>query len=149
MQAGEIKKVLATGGVATTVSNFARAQGLALDAYGPITWSADNTILFASTSREGTRTRGGGIWRVAAAGGSPELLIPLETGQVATGPQLLPGGSEVLFTVSTGPNWDDADIVVQSLSTNKRHVLMHQALGGRYLTSGHLIYGFHGTLYRA
>ena len=25
---------------------------------------------------------------------------------------------------------------------------MHQALGGRYLTSGHLIYGFHGTLSR-
>ncbi len=144
MQAGELKKVLATGGVATTVSNLAQAQGGALGTYGPITWSADNTILFASAGGEGTR---GGIWRVAAAGGSPELLIPLETGQVVTAPQLLPGGSEVLFTASSGPGWDDADIVVQSLSTGKRHVLVHQALGGRYLASGHLVYGFHGTLY--
>ena len=146
-QADELKKVLAMGGVATTVSNLAQAEGGALDTYGPITWSADNTILFASTGREDTRR--GGIWRVAAAGGSPELLIPLETGQVATAPQLLPGGSDVLFTVSTGPKWDDADIVVQSLSTGKRHVLARQALGGRYLTSGHLVYGFHGTLYGA
>ena len=86
MQAGELKKCWRRVGRDNRI-DLARAQGLALDAYGPITWSADNTILFASTSREGTRTRGGGIWRVAAAGGSPELLIPLETGQVATGPQ--------------------------------------------------------------
>ena len=101
-------------------------------------------MLFATTSLEG---RGGGVWRVPAAGGPPQLVTPLEVGQVATSPQLLPGETEILFTVSTGPSWDDANVVVQSLNTRERRVLIHQGLAGRYIAGGYLIYGFHGTLY--
>jgi eukaryotic-like serine/threonine-protein kinase len=143
-QGDEIKKVPATGGVATRVSALTQAEGYTLYPHGPIAWSADDTMLFASTSLEG---RNGGIWRVPAGGGTPKLAIALGGGQVATAPQLLPGETEILFTVSTGASWDDAAVVVQSLSTTERHVVVQQAFGGRYVAGGYLIYGFHGTLY--
>ena len=143
-QATELRKIPASGGVATTIANLADTQGGAIGPYGPITWNADDTILFAATRAEG---RSSGLWMVPAAGGSPQLIVPLEMGQIATAPQMLPGGTDVLFTVSSGQTWDDADIVVQSPKTRERHVLIHGGLGGRYVASGHLIYGFHGTLY--
>ena len=42
-----------------------------------------------------------GIWQVPGASGTPELLIPVDEGERIHGPQMLPGGEWVLFTVAT------------------------------------------------
>ena len=56
--------------------------------------------------------------RVSANGGTPELVIPANEGEQVHGPQLLPDGDSVLFSVTTATGatrWDEAQIVVQSL----------------------------------
>src|SRR5688572_10555829 len=68
-----------------------------------------------------------GIMRVSANGGTPELVIPAKEGEQIDGPQLLPDDDSVLFSVTTGSGnsrWDEAQIVVQSLSTGTRKMLL-------------------------
>ena len=52
-------------------------------------WSRDGNILYAKPD---------GIWSVSAERGQPHLLIPVEQGSVH-GPQMLPDGRSVLFTL--------------------------------------------------
>jgi hypothetical protein len=63
-------------------------------------------------------------------------------------PQLLPGNQAVLFTVTHTPlpKWDDTDIVVQSLTTSERKVVVQHGADGRYVASGHLVYMQRGVL---
>ena len=102
-------------------------------------WGADDTIVFGQS--------GAGIMRVSADGGTPEVLIPLEgTEEVGHGPQVLPGDKAVLFTLGDGGNWDDAQIVVHSLETGERKVLIEGGRDARYVPTGHLVYVLDGTL---
>ena len=39
---------------------------------------------------------------VAANGGTPDVIVRVKDGEEADGPQLLPGGQHVLFTLATG-----------------------------------------------
>jgi hypothetical protein len=39
--------------------------------------------------------------RVSPEGGTPDVLVRVRDGEMALGPQLLPGGRHVLFTVAT------------------------------------------------
>ena len=80
-----------------------------------ISWALDDTILFGQSD---------GILRVSANGGTPELIIPATEGEQMDGPQLLPDGESVLFSVTTATGttrWDQAQIVVQSLATGERN----------------------------
>ena len=61
-------------------------------------------------------------------GGKPENVVKVDAGQIAHGPQLLPGGRAILFTLARGGDWDAAQIVVQSLDTGTRRVVA----GGRH-----------------
>ena len=102
-------------------------------------WGVDDTIVFVK--------RGAGIMRVPADGGTPEVLVPLEeTDEVGHGPQVLPGEKAVLFTLGDGRNWDDAQIVVHSLETGERKVLIEGGRDARYVPTGHLVYVLDGTL---
>jgi hypothetical protein len=60
------------------------------------------------------------------------------------GPQLLPDGDSVLFSVTMANagnrRWDLAEIVVQSLSTGERKVLLSGGSAARYVPTGHLVY---------
>jgi Tol biopolymer transport system component len=60
----------------------------------------------------------------------------------------LPGGKEVLFTI-LGTTKADAQIVVQSLKTGQRRVLIHGAGTARYVPIGYLVYSQDGTLMAA
>jgi serine/threonine-protein kinase len=96
-------------------------------------WSDDDWIYFGR--------RDEGVWRVSGEGGAPEQLIALREGERARRPQPLPGGEWMLYTLLPPParTWDEAQIVVQSLSTGAREVLMD----GReavFVPSGHLVY---------
>jgi len=63
---------------------------------------------------------------------------------------MLPGSRAVIYTVSKGAQrWDDTQIVVQSLATGQRTVLVEGGADGRYVASGHLIYVRLGTLMAA
>ena len=60
------------------------------------TWGIDwqgNEILFGQGPK--------GIMRVSADGGTPAAVVPAKAGEVVHGPQLLPGGQEILFTLAT------------------------------------------------
>lgn len=102
-------------------------------------WGADDTIVFGQ-GREG-------ILRVSSAGGTPEGLVAMSAEEsYAHGPQVLPDGKSLLFTLGDGTNWDDAQIVVQSLTTGERRVLIEGGTDTRYVSTGHLVYALRGTL---
>ena len=104
-----------------------------------VTWESDGTILYGQED---------GIWRVPDAGGTPELLIPTEEGERVHGPQMLPGGEWVLFTFRPAGTlaWNEAQIVVESLTTRERETLITGARDARYLATGHLVYGLNGVI---
>ena len=127
---GELKKVAIRGGAPVTLCDAENPLGAR--------WGADDTIVFGQ--REG-------ILRVSADGGTPDVLVPLDkAGEESHGPQVLPGEKAVLFTVGVGSNWDDAQIVVHSLETGVRKVLIEGGRDARYLPTGHLVYVLDGTL---
>ena len=128
---GQLKKVAIRGGAPVSLCEAKNPWGAR--------WGADDTIVFGQ--------RGAGIMQVSADGGTPEVLIPLtETEEVGHGPQVLPGEKAVLFTLGDGTNWNDAQIVVHSLETDERKVLIEGGRDARYVPTGHLVYVLDGTL---
>jgi eukaryotic-like serine/threonine-protein kinase len=129
-QEGHLKKVSVNGGAPIVLCASAVPFGAS--------WASDDTILYGQGP--------GGIWRVSAAGGTPENLVKVNAGERAHGPQLLPGG-RVLFTLAQGgEGWDDAQIVVQSLDGGARQVVVRGGTDARYLPTGHLVYALRGSL---
>jgi len=129
---GNLRKVSVTGGASVTLCAAARPYGAS--------WGADDTILFGQGP--------GGILRVAANGGAPEVLIPMDSdkNERGHGPQMLPDRKTVLFTLSTTGSWDDSQIVAQSLETGERRVLIEGGRDARYVPTGHLVYALGETL---
>src|SRR5688572_22992725 len=107
--------------------------------YG-LVWSGD-TIYFADNGK--------GIQRVSENGGQPELIIPIEGRDEPYGPQMLPDGETLLFAIGTRnmPSWDTASIVVQSLRTKARKVVLENATTPYYVKTGHLLFSRGGVLY--
>jgi serine/threonine protein kinase/Tol biopolymer transport system component len=133
-QSGELKRVSISGGVPIVICKTTTAL------FGA-TWGPDNMILFGQPA---------GIMRVPAIGGTPELVIKANDGEQLDGPQLLADGESVLFTVTTAKGatrWDQAQIVVQSLRTGERKVVLKGGSGARYLSTGHLVYAVGDTLF--
>ncbi|MDA2935056.1 serine/threonine-protein kinase [Acidobacteria bacterium AH-259-D05] len=129
---GQLKKVSISGGAPVTLCEAVNPWGAS--------WGADDSILFGQGSE--------GIFQVSAAGGTKELLISVDStkSEEGHGPQLLPGGRAVLFTLGSGGSWDEAQILVQSLETGERKVLINGGTDGRYVPTGHLVYAREGTL---
>jgi eukaryotic-like serine/threonine-protein kinase len=130
-ESGQLKKVSVSAGAPVTLC------ALQAPPYGT-TWAADNTILIGSGPE--------GIWRVPGDGGNPERIITVEAGQRAYGPQLLPDGRTVLFTLARTASWDDAQIVVQSLDNGTRQTLFTGGTDGRYVPTGHVVYSLRGSV---
>ena len=128
----ELKRVNISGGAPVTIAASVS------NPYG-VTWDADDRILYGQTD---------GIWQVPATGGTSELLIPAEDGELFYGPQMLPGGEWVLLTVRPAgtSRWDEAQIVVQSVTTGDRQVVIEGGRDARYIPTGHLIYGLSGVI---
>ena len=120
-----VQHVPAGGGAPVTIATVAMPYGLS--------WGADGNVLIGQGAD--------GIVRVSAGGGPIERLVEMDPGQGALGPQLLPGGAAVLFTLAEGTpsNWERVQVVVQSLATGERTVIV-AGRDGRYLPSGHLAY---------
>ena len=128
-----IKKIAVSGGAAVTIRPADAPFGLR--------WDTDG-IVFGQGSK--------GIMRVSANGGRPEVLASVKNGEVAYGPQVLPDGEWVLFTIATAATrdgWDKAQIVVQSLKTSERKTLVSGGSDGRYVPTGHIVYALGGVLF--
>ncbi|MEO6212369.1 MAG: protein kinase [Vicinamibacterales bacterium] len=130
-----IKRIAVTGGGAVTICPVgSNPYGISWDRHG---------IIFGQAEVHA-------IQRVSADGGRPETLIALKNDEVAHAPQLLPGGEWILFTLARGiasDRWEKAQIVVQSVRSGERKVLIDGGGAGHYLSSGHLVYALGGTVY--
>ena len=129
---GQMKSVSVTGGVPVPLGPAPEW------AYGA-SWAADGYIYFGQGA--------GGIFRVSENGGEPEAVVEMEGGEQAHGPQLLPGGEWLLFTLRSGSSsWDDASIVAQPISGGEPKVLVAGGTDGRYVPTGHIVYSLDGNL---
>jgi serine/threonine-protein kinase len=132
-QNGELKRISIGGGAPVVICAAANPFG--------VSWERDNTILFGQPK---------GIMRVSANGGTPELVIPVKDNERVDGPQLLPDGDSVLFSATTRAGetrWDEAQVVVQSVSRGNRKVLVQGGSGARYISTGHLVYALGDALF--
>jgi hypothetical protein len=128
--AGQLKRIELTGGAPVVIAPATLPSG--------VSWEPDDMILFGQR---------GGILRVAAGGGTPEVVIEARGGERVYGPQLLPDGDSVLFTATTG-SWNEGQIVIESLSTHERTVLISGGSDARYVAAtGHLVYAFEDSLF--
>jgi serine/threonine-protein kinase len=87
--------------------------------------------------------------RVPESAGTPEPVTQLDRsrGEIShRWPQVLPGNRAILFTVWTGPGWDEKRVELQILATGERRVVAEGASTGRYVTSGHVVYSRAGKL---
>jgi Tol biopolymer transport system component len=134
----EFKRIPADGGVAVTICP---SPDRSADGNFGASWTADDHVVFATR---------GGVWRVSSNGGTPQKIIEPRTSETVQGPQMLPDGDHLLLTVTsaTGADrWERARIVVQSLSSGARTVLIDGGADARYLDTGHIIYTVGTTLF--
>jgi hypothetical protein len=132
-----LQKVALSGGGPTTICSTENFSGA--------TWAADDMIYFVPAVP-------GGLARVAAAGGDPApvVSIDLERGErLFKFPHALPGGTAVLLTVGTvdSESFDDAQIVVISLRTGEKRVLIQGGTSPWYSPTGHVVYARNGSLF--
>jgi serine/threonine-protein kinase len=131
-QGDKLKRVSVKGG----------APAILADAQTPwgVSWGIDGVIRYGQGAQ--------GIWQVPETGGTPTRLIAVGEEESAHGPQLLPDGGWIIFTLGlpSSDSWDQARIVAQSLETGERVVLIERGRDARYLPTGHLVYGQDGVL---
>ena len=134
---GLLKKVSLAGGAPQTLCNYKEIAG-----GGPLglRWTPDgDALIFAGDD---------GLFRVSAAGGTPEVLASVVKGveRYHAWPQVLPGGKTVLFTVGqkSGPS-----VGLLSLGTGERRTLIERGAHARYVPTGHLVYALEDKLLAA
>jgi serine/threonine-protein kinase len=133
-----IRRIPVDGGVPATI--------IRIDAVAGMSWDERGILYAAGGLGEG------GIFRVSPNGGPPEQLIRVDGEHLADAPQLLPDGDTLLFTLFSSPrgrviDYDEAQVVTQSLTSGERSTLVEGASDGRYLRSGHLVFAVSGSLF--
>jgi serine/threonine-protein kinase len=127
----QLQKVAITGGAPVPLTSANNPWG--------VSWGADGTILYGQGPD--------GIFRVSENGGTGEQIITVKPPESAHGPQMLPDGRTVLFTLAPQQSsWNQAKIVAQSLETGTRTDVLSGGTDARYLATGHLLYALNGTL---
>ncbi|MCZ6878396.1 MAG: protein kinase, partial [Acidobacteria bacterium] len=128
----QLKKVLVSGGAPVILSDVASA-------YASASWGAAETIVIKPFVISA-------LFQVSAEGGAPQPLTTLDSANSESdhrSPQVLPDARTVLFTVDSAGT---SQIVVQSLETEERRVVLEGVTGARYVPTGHLVYPQAGTL---
>jgi hypothetical protein len=135
---GKLKKVSVHGGEATTLCDAPINRSA--------TWGPDSTITFAPTLF-------GGLMRVSAAGGSPEILTApdVSKGELTyRWPEILPGGKAVLFVIANAQDFDsfsESKIAAMRLDTHEKKLLPIVGTYPRYSLSGHLLFERDGRVF--
>ncbi len=120
---GKLKRVSFNGGPLITVCTAGGWVGGG--------WNSQDMIVFAAP---------GGLYRVAASGGEPEILATPdpEKGEGAyTCPKFLPGGKALFFDVTAN---NRPQIRVLSLETGEQQVVVEDGVNAYYAPTGHLVY---------
>jgi serine/threonine-protein kinase len=129
---GKLKKVPIGGGPSTTLCGAANRGA---------SWGPDGTIVFTTSPTSG-------LFRIPAAGGTPEALTTLGPNERShRWPSFLPGGKAVLFSIQrSGGTFDDAAIAVRSLETSQQRIVAEGGASPIYLSTGHILFGRAGVL---
>ena len=137
----KMKKVSVDGGAAVELCDAFDARGA--------WWGEDGNIIFTPISSTG------GLSRVSASGGTPEILTRPSAAEVShRWPQILPGGEAVLFssTAIIG-NYENGVIELLSLKTGQWKRVYSRGYFGRYLPAskgaGYLVFAHQGTMFGA
>ena len=127
-----LQKVSIQGGPAVTICELpAGLRGAS--------WVDVDSIVFGVSGSAG-------LFRVAAAGGEPEVLTEPGQGGNHRWPDVLPGGRGVLFTVRTSLGTADNQIAVLDLDMGQHEVIIPNGTHPHYSPTGHIVYGLDGTL---
>ena len=127
-----LKRIAVTGGAAVTLCPLETAP------FG-MSWG-ESGIVFGQP---------GGIFRVSENGGKPELLVSVKEDEIAHGPQVLPGGRVLLYSVRGAEReWDKAKVFVQSLEPGgERQLVIDGGREAHFVSTGHIVYAYQGTLF--
>jgi eukaryotic-like serine/threonine-protein kinase len=131
-----LRRVPTAGGNAETIVPVAAPDARSRGA----TWGDDGTIVYGCP---------GGLCRVAAAGGTGQLVVErdtLFTGPGLLQPHLLPGSNDLLYHEL--PTYEPARAEIQALdlATGTPTTLLRNATDPRYVETGHLLFMRQGTL---
>jgi eukaryotic-like serine/threonine-protein kinase len=130
--AGKLKKLDLSGGPAQTLSNAVSMGGA---------WNRDGVIVFSRSSTEG-------LYRIPAAGGTPEPLTTLDKSRneyVHAWPHFLPDGRHFLYVAGTSPREKSA-IFLGSVDSKQTRLLLNVESSVAYAPPGYLLYAREGTL---
>jgi serine/threonine-protein kinase len=132
-----IKRISVDGGVPVTASP-------ALEGSFAMSWDEHGLLVALGDA---------GVIRVSDRGGV-EQIVTLDKAkqESAYGPQLLPGGRHLLVTMIGGTSQELSDrgtVVVYTIDSGARKVLVENATDGRYLPTGQLVYVRGGTVFAA
>jgi Tol biopolymer transport system component/tRNA A-37 threonylcarbamoyl transferase component Bud32 len=123
----ELKVMPVTGGPPTTLANPGVGTG------GGATWSDDGWIYYDALP---------GYHRIRPEGGTPELVVPLDSASRETGlawPDALPNGKGLLLRSRRSLVPADYDLIAYEFATRTRHVLT-KGLIARYVEPGYLVF---------
>jgi len=129
---GQLKKVSVAGGVPLTICETPTVWSA--------TWGENDTIVFSTTQASS------GLWLVPAAGGETIQVTTPKPEETHGYPQLLPGGTQVLFSIRRDNAWR---LAILTLKTRDVQLLGNGRVigeGAQYLPTGHLIYAQSGGL---
>jgi serine/threonine-protein kinase len=132
LQDGKLRKVAISGGAVTTIADIGSLQGAS--------WGEDDRLVFSSRGR---------LFRVAASGGTLELLAAPDSGvqQSFRWPELLPGGRTVVFTLVRE---QQPVLAALSLADRKITELGQPGMHPHYVAAGFLVFvQTDGTLFAA
>jgi predicted Ser/Thr protein kinase len=127
----KLKKVPVAGGPAQTICDADGADG---------SWSTSGEILYDGASNAP-------LMRVSAAGGiaKPEVSFDDVEGLGSLGwPEFLPDGQQFIFLAGTRDS--QSTVMIQSLGSGERRVLMTSDSRVQYVEPGYLIYVLNGML---
>ena len=127
---GVLKRIATTGGTAIPLCDATNPHGMS--------WSGHH-ILFGQANK--------GILQVSENGGTPEVLVSTKQGEIAQGPQMLPDGRTILYTLADGVDWDSARVVTHVIGSDDRKAVIQRGADARYVPTGHIVYAMSGVLY--
>lgn len=139
---GKLKKVSSDGGTPIVLADTPAGQGAS--------FAPDGSVVFSPV-------HGDGLFRVPPDGGPAEAISSVDRAAGEGGhhwPQVMPDGKHVLATVEvTGKSYSEARIVIVSLETKEKRVLVEGGTDARYVPTsptghtGHLVYWSGGDLW--
>jgi len=128
-----LRKINVNGGSPVTLGSTNNPLGVSWD---------DGGILFAEP-------RSGNVLRLGTDGGQPEVIVRANPDEVIVSPQMLRDGQHVLFSVGDrmAGRFATADVVVQSVGSGERRVVVRGSSSARFVATGHLLYLSGGVLF--